>query len=127
MVIATKRYSCKAVGYDIDPQRVKESRETVARNKVAHLVTIEQKDIFTVDLSKADVVCLYLLPRLNARLVPRLEKLKPGSRIVSHLYEIPGIEPDRVISMVPKGRTLKHMVYLWIAPLKRPSRPSTVR
>ena len=71
------------VGIDIDPERIKEARENVRKNKVEHLVTIEQKDIFTLDLSPASVVTLYLLPDLNVKLIPKLNKeLKPGTRIV---------------------------------------------
>ncbi len=78
VVTAAKRFGCKAVGYDIDPKRIKESQENVAKNNVGHLVTIEQKDIFTLDLSKADVITLYLLPSLNVKLIPQLKKLKGG-------------------------------------------------
>ncbi len=82
VVTAAKKYGCKCVGYDIDPERVKESLENVRKNNVGHLVRIEQQDIFTLDLSEADVITLYLLRSLNTKLIPQLEKLKPGSRIV---------------------------------------------
>ena len=51
-----------------------------------------------VDLSKADVVMLYLLPTLNVKLIPQFQKLKPGARIVSHAFDMKGIQPDKVIS-----------------------------
>jgi SAM-dependent methyltransferase len=101
VVTAAKRYGCKAVGYDIDPERVEESQENVEKNNVGHLAAIEQKDIFTLDLSKANVVTLYLLPRLNVKLIPQLEKLKPGSRIVSHDFRMRGIKPDELIPASP--------------------------
>ena len=94
VINAAKRFGIKAVGFDIDPKRVAESRANVKSNKVEHLVTIEQQDIFTVDLSKATVVTLYLLPELNVRLIPQLEKLKPGSRVVSHDFDMEGAEPE---------------------------------
>jgi ribosomal protein L11 methylase PrmA len=78
----------KAGGYDIDPQRVKESLQNVRKNNVGDLVTIEQKDIFTLDLSKTSVTTLYLLPSLNVKLIPQLQKLKPGSRIVLHDFQM---------------------------------------
>lgn len=81
-ITAARKYGCKSVGYDLDPERVKESLENVKKNEVEHLVKIEQKDIFTLDLSEADVVTLYLLPALNVKLIPQLEKLKPGSHIL---------------------------------------------
>jgi SAM-dependent methyltransferase len=81
-VTAARKYGCRAYGCDIDPQRVKESLENVAKSKVGDLVTIEQRDIFTLDLRGASVVTLYLLPKMNVKLIPQLDKLKPGARIV---------------------------------------------
>lgn len=119
VVTAAKRYGCKAVGYDIDQQRVKESLENVRMNGVGHLVRIEQKDIFTLDLRKATVITLYLLPRLNVKLIPQLEKLKPGSRIVSHDFDMRGVKPDKVVTVTVKEDNSEHEVYLWTTPLKR--------
>jgi protein-L-isoaspartate O-methyltransferase len=119
VVTAAKRYGCKAVGYDIDRRRVEESLENVRRNGVGHLVTIKQKDIFTLDLSKATVIALYLLPHLNVKLIPQLEKLKPGSRIVSHEFDMKGIKPDKMVTVTLKKDNSQHKVYLWTTPLKR--------
>jgi len=119
VVTAAKRFGCKAVGYDIDPRRVEESLENVKKNKVGDLVRIEQRDIFTLDLSEASVVTLYLLPRLNVRLIPQLEKLKPGSRIVSHDFDMKGVEPDEVVTLTPRRGKFDHKVYLWTTPLKK--------
>ena len=119
VVTAAKRYGCKAVGYDIDPQRVKESLENVEKNNVGHLVRIQQKNIFTLDLSKADVITLYLLPELNVELIPQLEKLKPGSRIVSHDFGMEGVQPDKVITVNSNEDEDEHEIYLWISPLKK--------
>jgi len=119
VVTAAKKYGCKAVGYDIDPQRVKESLENVEKNSVGHLVKIEEKDIFTLDLSKANVITLYLLPSLNVKLIPQLEKLKPGSRIVSHDFDMKGVKPDKVVTITSKDGGAEHTVYLWTAPLKK--------
>jgi precorrin-6B methylase 2 len=118
-VTAAKKYGCKAWGFDIDPQRIKESLENVKKNNVEKLVTIEQKDIFTLDLSKANVVTLYLLPDLNVKLMPQLRKLKPGSRIVSHDFDMRGAKPDQKIDFRPKGESSRtHEIYLWTIPLK---------
>ena len=119
VVTAAKRYGCKAIGYDIDPERVKESLENVEKNNVGHLVRIEQKDIFTLDLSKANVVTLYLLPSLNVKLIPQLEKLKPGSRIVSHDFRMRGVKPDKVVKLTSSEDQDRHKIYLWTAPLKK--------
>src|SRR5204863_6551285 len=75
VVTAAKKYGCKAVGIDLDPQRVGEARDNVARQGVEHLVTVRQGDIFRLDLSRATVVTLFLLPDVNVRLIPQLERL----------------------------------------------------
>jgi len=110
VVAAAKKYGCKAVGYDIDPKRVKESLENVKKNNVADLVTIEQKDIFKLDISQANVITLYLLPSLNVRLIPQLEKLKPGSRVVSHDFDMKGVTPDKVVKATSGDLSLDHSV-----------------
>jgi tRNA A58 N-methylase Trm61 len=103
------------VGFDIDPKRVKESRDNVRENGVEHLVTIKQADIFTLDLSEANVVTLYLLPSLNVKLIPQLEKLKPGSRIVSYSFDMDGIKPAKVVD---EGEAT---IYKWVTPLQHES------
>lgn len=115
LVTAAKKYGCRAVGYDIQQKCVAMSRENARKNGVAHLVRVERKDIFAVDLRDADVVALYLLPSLNKRLVPQLKQLKPGARIVSHRWDIEGVPADKVVDMKP------HPVYLWITPLEEES------
>jgi len=119
VVTAAKKYGCKAFGFDIDPQRIKESLENVAKNNVGDLVTIVRKDIFTLDLSKVNVVTLYLLPSLNVRLIPQLDKLQPGSRIVSHDFDMEGVQPDKVVQITSGQNNVEHTVYLWTAPLKK--------
>jgi len=119
VVTAAKKYGCKAVGYDIDPDRVVESRENVKKNNVGHLASVEQADVFKLDLSQADVVTLYLLPSLNVKLIPQLEKLKPGSRIVSHDFDMQGVTPDQVVRMTSKEDSIPHTIYLWTTPLKK--------
>jgi len=118
-VTAAQRYGCRAWGYDIDPRRIKESLENVEKNDVGDLVTIERRDIFTLDLSGANVVTLYLLPSLNVKLIPQLEKLKPGSRIVSHDFSMKGVIPDKVVNVEEDDSSLDHTIYLWTTPLKK--------
>ena len=119
VVTAAKRYGARAVGFDIDPTRVKEARANVKNNRVEHLVTIEQKDIFTLDLTPANVVTLYLLPKLNDRLVPQLEKLAPGSRVVSHDFSITGIKPVRELSLTPSTDGDEHEIFFYTIPFQR--------
>jgi hypothetical protein len=85
--------------------------------EVQKLVTIEEKDIFTLDLSKATVITLYLLPSLNEKLIPQLEKMKPGCRIVSHSFDMKGVTPDK--QEVVKRNGDSATIYLWTTPLKK--------
>lgn len=119
VVTASKKYGCRSIGYDIDPKRVKESRENVKQNKLEHLVKIEQQDIFELDLSPANVITLYLLPSLNVKLIPQLEKLKPGSRIVSHDFDMRGVKPDKVVNFTSEENGGQHTIYVWTTPLKK--------
>ena len=119
VVTAAKKYGCNATGFDIDPQRIKESLDSVAEAKVGDLVQIKQEDIFKLDLSKANVITLYLLPNLNVKLIPQLEKLAPGSRIVSHSFRMRGVKPDTVEKITSKDDNSEHSIYLWTAPLKK--------
>jgi ribosomal protein L11 methylase PrmA len=121
VVTAAKQYGCKCIGFDINPVRVKESLENVKKNSVEKLVTIKEDDIFTQDLSGASVITLYLLPSLNVKLIPQLEKLKPGSRIVSHDFDMAGVKPDQVVTVKSKEDDVEHTVYLWTTPLKKES------
>ena len=95
VITAAKKIGCKAVGYDIDPKMVKEAKEKAKEAKVEDLVTIEEKDIFTLDLTKATVIATYLLDDLNKKLVAQFKQMKDGTRIVMHDYDIPGYKPDK--------------------------------
>ena len=119
IVVAAAKKGAKAVGYDISPERFEEAKANVKKNKVEDLAKIYEKDIFTLDLSKANVVTLYLLPDLNVRLIPQLEKLAPGSRIVSHDFDMRGVRPDREIEMTSQEDGENHTLYLWTVPLKK--------
>jgi SAM-dependent methyltransferase len=120
VVAAAKKYGIKAVGVDIDPQRIKESLENVRSNKVAHLVTIKQADIFELDFQEATVVSLYLLPELNVRLMPKLAKLKPGNRIISVDFDMKGAKPKQVVHLEPSPEEdysgSQNTLYKWVVP-----------
>jgi precorrin-6B methylase 2 len=118
VVTAAKRYGVKAIGIDIDPQRVRESNENVQKQGVSELVTIKQEDLFEVDLREASVVMLYLTSSVNDRLMPRLAKLKPGTRIVSHLHAMRGAKPKKVITMEDRPG-MDHEIYLWVVPWEK--------
>lgn len=118
VVAAARRYGCRAVGVDIDPLRISEARENVRNSGLGNLVRIEQRDLFGVDLSVASVVIIYLSPRYNVRLIPQFKKLKPGSRIVSHLFDVRGVPPDKVVQVLSKEDGKRHTLFLWITPLR---------
>lgn len=110
-VTAAKKYGARGVGIDIDPQRIKEANENVAKNNVGDRVKIVQGDLFEQDLSQATVVTLYLLPSLNVKLMPKLMKeLKPGTRIVSHAFDMGDWKPEKELDV--EGRK----VYYWTIP-----------
>lgn len=119
VVAAAKRFGCHGVGYDVDPQRIKECHENVRKEKVGELVEIKQEDIFTLDLSRANVIMLYLLPEMNKRLVPQLEQLEPGSRIVTHNYAIEGVVHKKSFTVKSLEDGVKHYLYLYEAPLEK--------
>ena len=118
VVTAARKYGCRAFGCDLDPLRVSEARTNAENNGVAHLVTIEKRDIFSVDLSEATVVALYLGSRLNAGLLPQLRRLRPGARIVSHDYPIEGVDPDKMVTMTSGQDRREHTIYLWTSPFR---------
>jgi outer membrane protein assembly factor BamB len=119
VVTAAKQFGCRALGVDLDPHCIANARERVKKAEVGDLVSIEQRDLFTVDLSKADVVALYLLPKLNVKLLPQLAKLKPGARVVSHTFGIEGHEPDETVRIVSAEDGVEHTLYLWTMPFKK--------
>jgi cyclopropane fatty-acyl-phospholipid synthase-like methyltransferase len=97
IIQAAKRYGVKGVGIEIDADLVQRARDNAFREKVDHLVEFRLQDALTVDISPATVVTLYMLPEFNAKLRPIFEKqLKPGSRVVSHDFEIQGWVPDKM-------------------------------
>jgi SAM-dependent methyltransferase len=95
VVEAAKRYGARGVGIDIDIQRCKEARERAESAGVSRLVEIRHEDVLESDFSDATVVTLYLLPAANQRLRPKLEALKPGTRIVGHDFGIGDWKPLR--------------------------------
>lgn len=115
-ITAAQKYGTRGVGIDIDPERVQEAQENAREAGVTDRVEFLQQDLFASDIGEATVVTLYLLPELNLRLRPQLfEQLKPGTRIVSHAFDMGDWEPDRVV--VAEGST----IYLWIVPEEIPA------
>jgi len=111
-VAAALKYGIEARGFDIDPKCVEDARASVKKNGVERLVVIEDRDIFTLDLSKGPtVVALYLLPSLNARLLPQLRKLPEGARVISVGHRMADIPPDEQVTVDADDGA--YTLYLW--------------
>ncbi len=120
MIAAAQHASCRAVGFDIDADLVRQARENAKAAGVEHLVSAEERDVLTVDLSEASVVMVYLLPWIMEKLIPQFDEMEPGSRIVSHDFTIAGCKPDKTILMSLGGPDNEsRYVHLWITPLKK--------
>ena len=116
VVQAAKKRGCKGVGFEIVPDLVKQARENARKNKVEHLVEIRKADLFKADISEATVLPIYLLPKMLKELKPKLAKLKPGTRIISHDYQIEGVKPDKKVTLVSKETGAKHILILYTLP-----------
>jgi len=117
VITAAQKYGARAVGVEISPKEVAESREKISLAKLDKRVRIVEADMMSVDLSEADVVTLYLLTSSNDLIRPNLEKyLKPGARVVSHDYPIRGWEPKRVHEIEAFKRV--HHLYVYEIPAK---------
>jgi len=112
-ITAAKTYGARGVGIDIDPQRIREANDNLKTAGVGDKVKFLNQDLFTTPIGEATVVTLYLLPSLNLKLLPKLNaELKPGTRIVSHAFDMGDIKPQQTLNV--NGRT----VYFWTVPIK---------
>lgn len=136
VITAAQKLGTRGVGVEMDPQRIQEANENAQKASVDDRVQFLQQDLFQTDLRKATVVTLYLLPKLNLKLRSRLlSQLKPGTRIVSHEFDMGEWKPQRVVvvqgpqqgeemlyrdescytRLVPAPQR-KHTLYYWVVP-----------
>lgn len=114
-ITAATRFGARGVGVDIDPDRVREARENADKAGVSDKVKFFQQDLFDTDIKEATVVTLYLLPDVNLRLRPKLlSELKPGTRVVSHNYDMGDWKPEKTSTV--KLADGEHTVYFWVIP-----------
>lgn len=119
-ITAAQKFGTRGVGIDINPQRVQEANENAKKAGVTDQVKFRQQDLFESDFSEATVVTLYLLPDINLKLRPQLfEQLKPGTRVVSHDFDMGDWKPEQVVEV--KGPTRTHTLYYWTIPDQVPA------
>lgn len=116
VIAAAQERGASGVGIDLSPDRIREANQNAQTAGVSNRVQFRQQDLFQTDFSKATVVMLYLLPELNVKLRPKLlRELKPGTRIVSHAFDMGDWKPQQVVKVA--GRT----VYYWVVPENPPA------
>jgi SAM-dependent methyltransferase len=118
VIEAARAFGARGVGIDIDPERIREANANAKAAGVAGRVTFIQGDLFATDFSAASVVTLFLWPHINLRLLPELRKLKPGTRIVSHIHDLGDWQPDRTVKVRATGEARERAVHLWTVPSK---------
>ncbi|MGV8091485.1 MAG: SAM-dependent methyltransferase [Mangrovibacterium sp.] len=108
VITAAKKFGATGVGVDLNPQRIEEANENAEAAGVADKVTFIQGDLFEFDFSKANVLTLYLLPSVNLELMPKVKReLKPGSRVVSHDFDMGDWKPEKTVKVG------SDVIYLW--------------
>jgi ubiquinone/menaquinone biosynthesis C-methylase UbiE len=114
VIAAAKKHGARGVGIDIDPERVKEARANARSAGVSDRVEFREADLFKTDLGEATVVTLYLLSSVNLQLRPKLlSELKPGTRIVSHAFDMGDWKPLKT------EKVGSSTVYYWVVPERK--------
>ena len=122
VILAAKRFGARGLGIEIRDDLIEKSRAAAAAAGVSDRAAFRNQDLFKTDLSPANVVTLYLLPDVNLQLRPKLLQLRPGTRVVSHDFDMGDWEPDKVVAVdapdKPIGLDKKSKVYLWVVPAR---------
>lgn len=122
VVTAAKKFGTRGYGVDLNPERIAEAEENARKAGVADKVAFYQQDLFETDLAQATVITLYLLPRVNLELRPRLLALRPGTRIVSHDFSMDDWQPEQHVTLPAPdkygGSGGVSDVYFWIVPAR---------
>ena len=119
VITAAKKFGTRGTGIELLPQLVREARDNAQKAGVSELAKFVEGDIFEANIADATVVTLYLLPAVNMRLRPKLLELRPGTRIVSHNYDLGDWQPEKTIKInLADG---EHTVYYWVVPARKKS------
>lgn len=114
VITAAKKFGTRGTGIELLPLLVREARENAEKAGVSQLAKFVEGDIFEANISDATVVTLYLLPAVNMKLRPKLLALRPGTRIVSHNYDMEDWKPEKTIKLnLSDG---EHTVFYWVVP-----------
>lgn len=117
-ITAAKRFGTRGVGIDLNPVRIEEANRNAAKENVQDKVKFIEGDIFTEDFSEATVVTLYLLPDVNLKLRPAILDMKPGTRVVSHNYDMGDWKAEKT-QKITTSDGVDHYVYFWRVPAKK--------
>jgi SAM-dependent methyltransferase len=122
VITAARRFGARGLGVEVVPDLVKKSRENARIAGVTSRASFREQDLFKTDLSPASVITMYLLPEVNLHLRERLLKLRPGTRIVSHDWDMGDWQPDRSATVdapdKPIGREKLSRVFMWVVPAR---------
>jgi len=122
VITAARKFGARGFGVDLDPERIKDSNDNARRAGVADKVTFYQRNLFDTDLSAATVITLYLLPRVNLDLRPMLLGLQPGTRLVSHDFDMGDWQADTHVTMRAEdkyaGAAGSSDIYFWVVPAR---------
>ena len=119
VIAAAKQYGCRGIGFDIQEENIKKCWENAKAAGVEDLVDFRVQDIFADEMSykDADIVTLYLYPELNLRLLPKLQQMSDGKRVVSHRWIMAGVKEDEYIEMPTNESNDTHYIYFWNTPM----------
>lgn len=118
IVIAAAKRGATGHGIDLDPDRISEARDNASDAEVSERIMFIEGNIFETDFSNASVITMYLLPTVNEKLRPELlEKLEPGTRVVSHSFDMNEWEADKKVVVENNGSS-SHDIYFWVIPAK---------
>ncbi len=120
VITAVKKHGARGFGVDLDRRLVELANKNATREGVSDRAVFYERDLYQTDLREATVVTIYLLPEVNLMIRPRLLRLKPGTRIVSHDYDMGAWPPDQRLVLPapnkPVGRDKTSKVFFWVVP-----------